>query len=113
MPKNCFIDKNGGVFKTKSLWFAASNIPTSIYTIDTKTILEEKVRWKIENFNDFIVHFKRVSNADLSKPLIVRSDGYVMDGWHRIARAIIKGISELPQKKFTLDPRPDYFISKS
>lgn len=67
----------------------------------------EIIRWKLRNFHDFLVHFERVAKADLTVPLILRSDGYVMDGWHRIVRAIYEGITDLPAKRFIKDPEPN------
>jgi hypothetical protein len=106
-PGRCFIDEKGRIFKTESLHRAAENIPVTTYHINVDAILDELIRWRLDNFRDFMNHFKRVKDADLSKPLIVRSDGYVMDGWHRIIRAILEGITDLPQKRFIVDPEPD------
>lgn len=108
MFTNCFIDNKGGVFKTESLQRAAKDLPIIKYKIDSKKILREAIAWKLNNFHDFLVHYKRVANADLNEPLILRSDGFVMDGWHRIIKAIGLGINELPAKQFVKDPKPDY-----
>ena len=112
MQRDCFIDEEGRVFKVESLHRAAENLPTTIYHIDREAVLEEMVMWQIKNFFDFLVHFRRVMEADLSVPLIVRSDGYVMDGWHRIVNAVYKGISELPEKRFINNPEPDEILKK-
>jgi hypothetical protein len=108
MPANCFIDKKGGVFKRDSLRKATNDLPVIKYKIDTEKILGEAIAWKLENFHDFLVHYERVTNADLNEPLILRSDGFVMDGWHRIVKAILLDSDELPAKQFAIDPEPDY-----
>jgi hypothetical protein len=107
MPRDCFIDAKGRVFKRDLLYKAAENLPVTIYHIDREAILDELIMWQLKNFRDFLVHFRRVMNADLSVPLIVRSDGYIMDGWHRIAKALLEGIEGLPQKRFIIDPELD------
>jgi hypothetical protein len=107
MPRDCFIDKKGRIFKRESLHKAAEALPITTYHIDRDAILSEDVRWQINNFFDFLNHYNRVAEANLSIPLIVRSDGCVMDGWHRIIRALYEGLDELPQKKFSEDPVPD------
>ena len=107
MPRGEFIDEKGRIYKTETLWREAKELPITIYKIDSEAIYDELVMWQVNNFWDFLVHFRKVLNADLTKPLIVRSDGYVMDGWHRIIRAIHEGIKELPQKRFLIDPEPD------
>lgn len=72
--------------------------------------MEQKIEWQLENLRDFTVHFQKVLDADLNQPLILRSDGYPMDGWHRIAKALIIGRETLPVKQFIVDPEPDYII---
>lgn len=107
MLRNCFVDKSGGVFKVESLLKAAKGLPITTYYINREALLDETLNWQIKNVYDFFVHFQKVIQADLSVPLIVRSDGYVMDGWHRIIRALCEGRKELPQKRFIKDPEPD------
>lgn len=88
MPRDCFIDKEGRIFKRESLHKAAEKLPITTYHINREAVLAEAVRWQINNFFDFLNHFQRVIEADLTVPLIVRSDDCVMDGWHRIIRAL-------------------------
>lgn len=49
-----------------------------------------------------------IQEADLSYPVILGSDGRVMDGMHRIARAILDGRSTIMAVRFIDDPEPDY-----
>ena len=53
-------------------------------------------------------HAKLINEADLSFPIILSSDGRVMDGMHRAAKALMEGRSSLPAKKFSEDPQPDF-----
>lgn len=104
---NCFIDEKGGVWKTASLIEAALKLP--IFQLDiTKVSIEEVLRWKIVNLRDYLNHYRRVAQADLSSPLILRSDGYIMNGWHRVIKALFEGVKQLPAKKFQVDPEPDF-----
>ena len=107
MEINCFIDENGRVYKGESLHKAAENLPIINYEINPDTLLEELLHWQLKNFRDYLAHYKRITEADLSKPIILRSDGYIMDGWHRIIKALYKGEKILPAKKFINDPEPD------
>ena len=110
MPTHCFIDEKGQVFKEESLLKAAEGLPIIDYKIDTEKLLEELINWQLKNFRDYLVHYKRVNEADLSQPLILRSDGYIMDGWHRIIKALHQGLKSLPAKRFIIDPAPDSII---
>ena len=49
-----------------------------------------------------------IQEADLSYPIILGSDGRVMDGMHRIARAMLEGHSTIGAVRFEDDPDPDY-----
>ncbi|MDA3839577.1 MAG: hypothetical protein PF572_00670 [Patescibacteria group bacterium] len=113
-PRGCFIDEHGGAYKRNSLKKACEALPLLIFTVDSDLILSEKIRWQLNNFHDFIVHFNKITDIDLclGEPIILRSDGYIMDGWHRIIKAIILGINELPAKQFVIDPCPDFQITK-
>ena len=53
-------------------------------------------------------HMQLVNAADLSYPIILSSDGRVMDGMHRVVKAFISGMEEVSAVKFKTDPEPDY-----
>ena len=46
--------------------------------------------------------------ADLSFPIILSSDGRVMDGMHRVAKAVLLARSTIKAVQFRDDPEPDY-----
>lgn len=41
-------------------------------------------------------------------PVILGAEGRVMDGMHRIARAILEGRSTIKAVQFVIEPEPDY-----
>ncbi len=47
-------------------------------------------------------------DCDLAFPVILSSDGRVMDGMHRICKALLQGLSEIEAVRFQRDPEPDY-----
>jgi hypothetical protein len=53
-------------------------------------------------------HAKLINEADLRFPIILSSDGRIMDGMHRAAKAEMQNITSLPAKRFDQDPEPDY-----
>lgn len=53
-------------------------------------------------------HIKLIDEADLAFPIILAADGAVMDGRHRIAKAVREGHTELRAVQFLKDPEPDY-----
>jgi len=103
---NCFIDEKGGIWKATSLYKAAKDLPIFQFDI-TGVNVEEVLRWKLVNLRDYLNHYQRVAQANLSKPLILRSDGYIMNGWHRVIKALFENKKYLPAQKFSVDPEPD------
>jgi hypothetical protein len=55
-----------------------------------------------------VEHSRLINEADLSFPIILSSDGRVMDGMHRIAKAVLLGQSHVLAVRFTQDPEPDH-----
>jgi hypothetical protein len=53
-------------------------------------------------------HTRLILECDLSFPVILSSDGRVMDGMHRICKAWLEGRSSIDAVRFVHDPEPDY-----
>lgn len=57
-----------------------------------------------DNFRDFIAHIKLVNDADLSYPIILNENGALIDGKHRLAKAILEGRKTILAKRFVKEP---------
>ena len=57
---------------------------------------------------DVVEHAFLIQEADLSFPVILSNDGRVMDGMHRVAKALLQGHSHIAAVRFAFDPEPDY-----
>jgi len=53
-------------------------------------------------------HARLIQEVDVSFPIILSADGRVMDGMHRVAKALLLNRDSLPAKRFTHDLAPDY-----
>ncbi|MEL7184943.1 MAG: hypothetical protein AAFN50_00735 [Pseudomonadota bacterium] len=53
-------------------------------------------------------HMRLIEEADLSFPIIVDSNGRVMDGMHRVCKALVEGKDTIVAARFTSLPAPDY-----
>jgi len=53
-------------------------------------------------------HIRLIEQADLAFPIILASNGCVMDGMHRIAKAVLKGGEAIEAVQFEQDPEPDH-----
>ena len=54
-----------------------------------------------------VMHMKAVQNADMDFPIILDEDGEVMDGRHRIMRAMLDGCETIKAVRFEENPSPD------
>jgi hypothetical protein len=52
-------------------------------------------------------HCRRINNASLEKPIILNADGSLMDGGHRLCKAILEGHKTIKAVQFTSMPEPD------
>lgn len=53
-------------------------------------------------------HIRLIDEADLSFPIILSASGAVMDGMHRVAKAVREGRQNIDAVQFPRDPKPDY-----
>ena len=62
---------------------------------------------------EMIVHIKAINAADLKYPIILDEDGDIMDGRHRLMKAIITGKSTIKAVRFQTNPKPDKIYSEN
>jgi hypothetical protein len=55
-----------------------------------------------------VEHMRLVQEVDTSYPIILGVDGRVMDGMHRVARALLEGRTSVAAVQFEVHPEPDY-----
>ena len=53
-------------------------------------------------------HTRLINEADLSYPIILCAEGRVMDGMHRVTKALIEGRQDIACVRFQHTPSPDY-----
>ena len=57
---------------------------------------------------DVVDHARLIQDCDFSYPVILSRDGRVMDGMHRICRALLEGREHIEAVRLIDDPEPDY-----
>ena len=62
----------------------------------------------IVTWRNVIGHMALIETADPGYPIILAANGEVMDGRHRIAKAMLTGKTTIEAVQFTNDPKPDY-----
>lgn len=53
-------------------------------------------------------HARLINETDLRYPIILSADGGVMDGMHRVVKALLHGHPTITAVQFTVDPAPGY-----
>jgi hypothetical protein len=64
---------------------------------------DEPITWRT-----IIEHMTLIDALDPSFPIILAADGAVMDGMHRVARALREGRKDITAVQFDADPEPDH-----
>lgn len=57
-------------------------------------------------------HMRRALNVDTDYPVILCQEGFIMDGWHRVLRALIDGKATIKAVRFAETPASDYLKPK-
>jgi hypothetical protein len=57
-------------------------------------------------------HADRIAKADLNYPIILNDDGSLMDGGHRVCKALINGQPSILAVKFSEMPTPDEVLEE-
>ena len=63
--------------------------------------------WTLSIFTSVLYHIKRIEDADLNYPILLDPTGTIIDGWHRIAKAILKGDLTITARRLKVMPEVD------
>lgn len=55
---------------------------------------------------ELVMHMKAVNEADMDKPIILDEDGELMDGRHRLMKAMLLGDASIKVVRFDENPTP-------
>jgi len=55
-----------------------------------------------------VEHMQLVNEAELSYPIVIDPHGRVMDGMHRVAKALLAGHRSIEARRLVALPDPDY-----
>ena len=65
-----------------------------------------------ESLREMVGHMKLVEKADPESPIILSEDGVIMDGRHRIMKAIFDGLETIKAVRFEENPPCDWSASE-
>ncbi len=102
------------IWYTERLWKLAREL--KVFSVEIESIPEfDHNCWfgvgEVPTCRAIARHARKIADADLSFPIILSSDGRLMDGGHRLAKAWISGLKEIDAVQFDVDPKPDLIES--
>lgn len=63
-------------------------------------------KYEALSLREMVMHFNAINDADLKYPIILDEDGEIMDGRHRIMKAIMLGKKTIKAVRFDENPVP-------
>jgi len=107
------VDGGRAVWLTERLWELSRGLPVRLVPISSISELDQDCWFGPETrptLRRVAEHARRIRDADLSHPIILSASGALMDGGHRLCKALMLGHTEVAAVRFTTDPEPDYVI---
>lgn len=93
-------------WSVRRLWKLAAELTPFEKSLES---FEEWLTWPWEepDLHGFMDHMDRIMGADLSHPVILSDEGWVMDGVHRLLKARLEGRKTITVVQFDKTPEPD------
>ncbi len=86
------------------LFELARNLPVMAIPLDHLNVW---YKYDDVTLRDMVMHMRAVQAADVSQPIILDEDGDLMDGRHRIMKALLLGLPTILAVRFDENPAPD------
>lgn len=102
-----------GLWWTDRLWALATDLP--VQRVEVASIPELEIDcWfgerHVPTIREVAGHARRIFDADPSYPVILCAEGRLMDGGHRLAKALLAGAVEIDAVRFPVTPEPDEIL---
>lgn len=105
------VDGELHVWEVHRLWDLAAGLPTEQVAVEVFEDLLDGATWFKEGdrptIRRVLDHMRKVLNANLDFPIILRPDGQLVDGAHRVARAALEGRASVGAVRLPSMPPPD------
>ncbi len=94
---------------TQGLWKKAEQLTSFELEIAAVKELDENCWFGSggPTLREVLKHFERMQKADLTYPIILNDDESLMDGGHRLCKAILEGRTKINAVQFSAMPEPD------
>lgn len=102
-PENQMCSLGRHSWSVPRLFELARNLPVMDVPLNHLMVWEQYEKLTLR---EMVMHMKAVNDADLSKPIILDEDGCLMDGRHRIMKAMLTGAETIKAVRFDENPDP-------
>jgi len=99
------------IWRCERLWELAAELEPFELALDEIAGLDQNC-WFDEppTLREVAQHAARIESADLDYPIILNADGSLMDGGHRVCRALLLGQDRIRAVRFERMPPPDQVV---
>lgn len=95
----------GQTYKTTDLFELSKGL--DMFEVPLAFINLGSMPWsEIQDVEDVLKHTKRIIDADLSYPIIISPTGGILNGFHRVCKAILDGETSIKAVKLDKMPAP-------
>jgi len=109
-PYDQRIYNGDGAWVIGNLIMQAEHLPIQEMPLEHLNILDLTLSGS--TMRDIVMHTKAILDADLNYPIILGEDGDVLDGRHRIAKALLEEKDTIKFVRFVKNPTPDYYVTE-
>ncbi|MEN9579506.1 MAG: hypothetical protein RJA70_2515 [Pseudomonadota bacterium] len=97
------------IWNVERLWKLAHALEPELVEVESLSGIDENIWFTHQEptLREVVVHAKKIRDADMSYPIILDADGSIMDGAHRLANALLRGIGHVQVVRFKVQPDPD------
>ena len=98
------------IWFTERLWALARELPEFDIEVERFQELDQDCwfgRGRAPTIREVAAHCKRINQVDTGFPVVIIENGRLMDGGHRLARALLEGTKTIKAVQFAQMPVPD------
>jgi len=96
---------NNKVWEMSTLRDAVKEL--EVYDLQLAAIDLSVMPWRPTNMMNYLYHHVRINKADLKYPVILDPTGFIIDGWHRVSKALLRGDSTIKAVRLKVMPEED------
>ncbi len=102
-PDVQYYESSGNSWSVSRLFELSRNLPVMEVPLEHLYMAYE---YDNVSLLDMVMHMQAVNDADLSKPIILSENGVIMDGRHRLMKALLTGQNSIKCVRFERTPQP-------